>query len=144
MPMSLKYFILRSIVITMVAVMPLAACYAQPPKMETETVIITSAGRDKAKLQIEVAIDPRTQERGLMNRTAMAKDAGMIFVFPDNVDIHHMAKPLDETPIYSRFPCRAVIELNGGRAKALKLEIGDLVLSDALDRAVEHGTGASE
>lgn len=145
------------------------ACDAAPLKTAVETTKIVSAGRDKAALVLEVALDPASQERGLMFRKEMPENHGMIFIFPDNlvprvwmkntlisldvlfvdqdgriVDIYPNARPLDLTPIASRFPCRAFIEINGGQAKALKLEMGDLVLSDALDRAVRFGAGVSE
>lgn len=53
----------------------------------------------KADLQLEVAATAAQQERGLMNRTAMAPHAGMLFVFDSDAPVQFWMKntliPLD-------------------------------------------------
>src|SRR5437870_10989922 len=39
-----------------------------------------------ASVRVEVADEPAEWERGLMFRTELAEDAGMLFVFPGDVD----------------------------------------------------------
>ena len=102
---------------------------------------------------IELAEDDATREYGLMNRTEMADDHGMLFVFPNDeprafwmkntkipldmifidkdrkvVSIRHDAPPCvtERCPAYmSNGPVRYVLELNGGQAARLGLTEGD-------------------
>lgn len=114
------------------------------------TIITTEKKRHD--FTVEVALTPAQQQRGLMNRTEMAKDAGMLFFFGDNtersfwmkdtlipldmifigedgtiVKVHDSAIPNDLTSIKSGGPARAVLELNGGVSKALGIKAGDKV-----------------
>jgi uncharacterized membrane protein (UPF0127 family) len=100
----------------------------------------------------EVAKSPAEQARGLMFRTAMGADEGMIFIRqpPDvasfwmrntviPLDIIYIgtdrrilniaanAVPYDETPRPSFGIAGAVLELNGGRAAQLGIKPGDKV-----------------
>ena len=101
--------------------------------------------------QVEVAQSEAEQQRGLMFRTVMGDDEGMIFprqppdyaafwmrntVIP--LDIIFIGKdrrilniahgvPYDETPLPSAGLALAVLELNAGRAEALGIKPGDLV-----------------
>ncbi|MBS0255808.1 MAG: DUF192 domain-containing protein [Proteobacteria bacterium] len=102
--------------------------------------------------KVEVARTGPEQEKGLMFRTAMGADEGMIFpmerpnpasfwmkntvisldllfIGPDGriLNIAANAIPYDETPLNSKGPVKAVLELNGGRAKALGIVPGDKV-----------------
>jgi uncharacterized membrane protein (UPF0127 family) len=102
--------------------------------------------------RVEVAASPAEQQRGLMFRTAMGADEGMIFPFaqarmasfwmrntvipldiifigPDNriVNIAANTTPYSEEPVLSIGPAKAVLELNGGRAAELGIVAGDLV-----------------
>ncbi len=102
--------------------------------------------------QVEVARTGPEQEKGLMFRTSMGADEGMIFpreqayqasfwmkntvipldiVFIDAqnriLNIAAKAIPYDETPLYSHGFAKAVLELNGGRAEQLGLAAGDVV-----------------
>lgn len=99
---------------------------------------------------IEVAMDMRSQIRGLMYRKSMPADQGMLFVFPDVaersfwmkntyipldmlfidasgkiINIHENAVPEDLTPIYSSGPAKYVLEINGGESKKLGIRAGD-------------------
>ena len=102
--------------------------------------------------RVEVAASPAEQQRGLMFRTAMGADEGMIFplaqvrmasfwmrntvipldiifIGPDNriLNIAANTTPYSETPVPSIGPAKAVLELNGGRAAELGIVAGDLV-----------------
>ena len=101
---------------------------------------------------IELALNRAQQSQGLMNRTNMAEDAGMLFVFPDEAErgfwmkntlipldmifikangvIHHIhenAVPHDLTSIKSNGPVMAVLEINGGLSQKLNIKVGDSV-----------------
>lgn len=113
-------------------------------------VIPLSVGRHK--FVVEVAASRAEQARGLMFRSQMGRDEGMIFPFdpprpasfwmrntvipldiifigPDRrvLNIAADAIPYDETPLSSLGPAAAVLELNGGRAAQLGIKPGDLV-----------------
>ena len=101
--------------------------------------------------RVEVARTGAEQQKGLMFRTAMGKDEGMLFpessprqvafwmrntILP--LDIVFIgadrrilnivnAIPYDETPLPSAGPAIAVLELNAGRTKALGIKVGDKV-----------------
>ena len=102
--------------------------------------------------RVEVARTGPEQEQGLMFRTAMGADEGMVFpmeqprpasfwmkntVIPLDIvfvgvdgrilNIAAKAIPYDETPLSSKGPVKAVLELNGGRAAALGIGAGDMV-----------------
>jgi uncharacterized protein len=116
----------------------------------TTIAVHTVKGADTFK--VEVAGDHASQEKGLMFRKAMAPNAGMLFDFHTTVmttfwmkntilpldiifirtdgtisSIAGNAVPYSEAPIPSSEPIRAVLEINGGRAKALGIEPGDKV-----------------
>lgn len=103
-------------------------------------------------IRVEVARSQQEQAKGLMFRTAMGADEGMIFPFdpprgasfwmrntvipldlvfiaPDGriSNIAANAVPYDETPLESVGSARAVLELNGGRAAQLGIVPGDRV-----------------
>ncbi|MES2254609.1 MAG: DUF192 domain-containing protein [Pseudomonadota bacterium] len=127
--------------------LPVAAL-AAPPALPVETITIdTKTGPHN--FSMEVAADDESREKGLMYRTAMAPDAGMLFDFhtPQLVSfwMENTVLPLDmlfvrsngtiarikanATP-YSREnipsgePIQLVIELNAGRAAALGITEG--------------------
>jgi hypothetical protein len=120
------------------------------------TVAITGAGGTHA-FQVEVARSPAEQERGLMYRTAIPADGGMLFRpypagggpprvanfwmknTPSALDIVFIrpggtvariaenAVPFDETLLSSGEPVDAVLELRGGRAAELGIAEGDRI-----------------
>ncbi|MFW2851607.1 DUF192 domain-containing protein [Sphingomonas sp. TX0543] len=121
-------------------------------------VALTIAGPKGAHgFRVEVAATAAQQERGLMFRTDIPKDGGMLFApyppdggapkianfwmknTPSSLDIlfirpdHTIARiaentvPFSETPIPSGEPVVAVLELNGGRAGELGIDEGDKV-----------------
>lgn len=102
-----------------------------------------------ARFSVEIADDPAEQAQGLMHRPKMASSAGMLFVYekPQRTSfwmrntlipldmlfldqngvvqhIHHEAVPLDETPIPGGEAVLAVLEINGGLARRMGIEIG--------------------
>ena len=112
---------------------------------------VTHAGKVH-KFRVEVAATPAEQQKGLMFRTAMGADEGMIFpmnpprdasfwmrntvipldlifVAPDGriANIAANAVPYSEAHLESAGPVKAVLELNGGRAAQLGIAAGDTV-----------------
>ena len=117
----------------------------------TESLIV-HAGGSAYRFDIELATTPDERERGLMYRKSLGANAGMLFMYPDEepvafwmkntlipldmlfikadgqiVHVARNAVPLDETPIASGQPVRAVLEINGGAADALGIKEGDTV-----------------
>jgi uncharacterized membrane protein (UPF0127 family) len=120
----------------------------------SELTIVSANGRHRFK--VEVAETPAQMEQGLMFRTSLAPDAGMLFIYPQPtvatmwmkntlipldmlfvdaqgriVNIHQRAVPQSLDVISAAAPVRAVIELNGGTAARLGIEPGDKVLHSA-------------
>ena len=112
---------------------------------------VTFAGKVH-RFQVELARSDAEQEKGLMFRTAMGADEGMIFpmspprraafwmrntVIPLDIifigsdyrilNIAANAVPYDERPLPSAGAAAGVLELNGGRAAALGIGPGDRV-----------------
>jgi hypothetical protein len=117
--------------------------------------IETKSGQDYT-FDVEMAVNGEDQERGLMFRTQLNNDSGMLFLFDDEDSrtfwmkdtlipldmlfiahdgtinhIHHNAKPQDETRITTDMPAMAVLEINGGLAGTLNIQEGDKVLHPA-------------
>ena len=61
----------------------LALTLLAPP---TARVDLFGADGAAAAVRVEIADEPAEWERGLMFRTELAEDAGMLFVFPSDVD----------------------------------------------------------
>lgn len=124
------------------------AIAGQPQSLPIEAVATISTTR----INLEVARTPNQQELGLMHRTSLADDQGMLFPFQPprpvgfwmkncliSLDIVFMrlgkvvaiaanSPPCTEEPcpIYpSGAPIDQVIELRGGRAAELGLKVGD-------------------
>jgi uncharacterized membrane protein (UPF0127 family) len=118
--------------------------------VQTPLTIETAAG--PRNFTVEIADNDLARERGLMFRTALAADRGMLFDFvepqetafwmkntlipldmlfvrADGViaNIKADAKPGDLNPIPSDGPIRAVIEIAGGGAAKLGIKPGDHV-----------------
>jgi uncharacterized protein len=128
-----------------------AACRAENTDITRQVTIVSRDGKSHV-FHIELALTPQQQEKGLMNRTEMAKDAGMLFYFGKEGErsfwmkdtlipldmlflkadgkiahIHDSAIPNDLTSVKSNGPAMAVLELNGGAAKELGIVEGDRV-----------------
>ena len=114
-------------------------------------LIIRSANGEH-RFTVEVAATPEQQERGLMFRTSLAGDRGMIFPYDPPIDasfwmkntlipldivfvgadhrivrIAANAAPMSLDPIPSGAPVSGVLELRGGRAAELGIREGDTV-----------------
>ncbi len=126
-----------------------AASQASSPA--TGTVRIAS-GDGSVEVEVEVADDTDEMTRGLMGRTALAEDAGMLFVYPNErelsfwmrdtliplsiafmdaegriVDIQDMKAMDDEPPHYtSAEPARYALEVNEGFFAERGVEVGDM------------------
>jgi len=119
--------------------------------LEVIPLTITTLGKTHA-FRVEVARTPQEQAKGLMFRTEMGPDEGMIFpydhprelsfwmrntvisldlVFIDEqhriINIAENATPYSEASITSAAPGVAVLELNGGRTRALGIVAGNKV-----------------
>ncbi len=141
---------LRFIVIVLL-ILPLAGCLEEKIDDIYRLSIQTADGK-KHNFNVELAQTPQEQMRGLMHRTEMAEDAGMLFVFETErearfwmkntlipldmvfikVDgiihrIHENAIPHDLTGVPSEGPVKAILELNGGVSAKLGLQKGDKV-----------------
>ncbi|MDO9487814.1 MAG: DUF192 domain-containing protein [Sphingomonadaceae bacterium] len=141
------------------ALAPLAACNdpfideaaaATPAPLETVTVRIKT-GTKVHSYRAEVARTPEQQSRGLMYRTTMPRDAGMIFLFPEPrmasfwmantyvpLDIIFISAegrvvnvgegvPLSTATVESTGLASTVLELNRGEAARIGLKPGDRI-----------------
>jgi uncharacterized protein len=125
------------------------------PLQSFQTASLTIVGADGARhrFTVELAETPAQQEQGLMFRTELAPDAGMLFDFQQPttatmwmrntlipldmlfvdakgviVNIKQRAVPESDAIIAAVAPVRAVIELNGGTAARFGIKPGDRVL----------------
>lgn len=103
-------------------------------------------------LDIEIADNEYETQTGLMYRTTLGVNQGMLFIFPDvsyrsfymkntkiPLDIIYIAedktivsfqknaKPLDESSLPSDAPAKYVLEINGGLSEEWQLEVGDRI-----------------
>ena len=116
---------------------------------ETATVGINTARGERVEVQVEIADEEAEQQRGLMERTALAEEAGMLFVFRGErplsfwmkdtliplsiayidgdggiVDIQDM-QPLDESSHPSAAPAQYALEVNQGFFEERGVQVGD-------------------
>jgi len=114
--------------------------------------LTVTGGARTHRFRVELAQTSEQQAQGLMFRTKLGPDEGMLFpmnppraasfwmrntvipldllfVAPDGriANIAANAKPYDETPLKSDGPVKAVLELPGGRAAELGIAGGDVV-----------------
>ncbi len=112
----------------------------------------------QAAFRVEVADDPSERSQGLMFRESMPTSAGMLFVYdrPQRASfwmrntlipldmvfadqngvvtrIHENAVPLDETGIDGGPGVQFVLEINGGLAARLGLDVGDEMRHPAIE-----------
>jgi uncharacterized membrane protein (UPF0127 family) len=141
---------------------PLAACQPSasnavelgrsPAGLEQVPLTITS-GKQVHRFAVEIARTPQEQAYGLMNRSELAPDRGMIFPYdpPQGVafwmkntlipldmvfvradgsiaNIADNTVPLSLEPVPSDGPVKAVLEIAGGRAAELGIKPGAKVV----------------
>jgi hypothetical protein len=117
------------------------------------TVVFEGGNNTSTTVQVEIADTDATREYGLMNRTSMPQDHGMLFIFDyqagvsfwmkdtliplDMVfidssgrigDIYKNATPLSEDVYTAKSPSKYVVELNGGYCDRYGIKIGDHTL----------------
>jgi len=128
----------------------------QPDTSQVETAqlpvltIVNSSG-ERVPVQVEIADTPEERQTGLMGRSALAENAGMLFVFDQEqilsfwmkdtliplsiayidaegriVDIQDM-QPLDETSHPSAEPAQYALEVNQGFFEGRGVMVGDMV-----------------
>lgn len=121
---------------------------------EGELHLIKTATNDTIQsLDIEIADTDYDIQTGLMYRTSMKENQGMLFLFPEErdiafymrntkisldiiylndqqqiVDFKENTTPMDETPLPSAMPARYVLEINAGLSEKWGLDIGDRVV----------------
>ena len=113
----------------------------------------------QAQFSIEVADDAAERAQGLMHREAMARNAGMLFIYdaPQSVAfwmrntlialdmlfidatglvtaIHENAIPLDETAIPGGTAVQFVLEVNAGMTALLGIDVGTEVHHPGIDQ----------
>ena len=113
--------------------------------------LTVTSGDERIAFSVEVADTPEAQARGLMFRTDLGDNEGMIFPYdgtraqsfwmkntPLPLDIIYIGpdrrisniaaetEPYSLDPVYSVGPVLGVLELRGGRAAELGIEPGDL------------------
>ncbi len=129
------------------------AARAQDPeiKFQRSSLVIATSGRD-IKFEIELATNDTERARGLMFRKQLGPYEGMLFDFYKEMPVsfwmkntlipldmvfiaadgtvkhvHANAVPLSTDSVPSRYPVRAVLEINGGSAALLGIKPGDTV-----------------
>lgn len=141
----------------------IGACKPEPtdavaatPQATKPDAVLEPLSIDTAKgavsFQVEIADDEAERQQGLMYRTSLAPDRGMLFQFDRAaprafwmkntyipldiiyigadgriVSIAAMAEPFNEAPIPSKAPASGVLEIYGGRAAELGIAVGDRV-----------------
>ncbi|MEP5253508.1 MAG: DUF192 domain-containing protein [Winogradskyella arenosi] len=146
-----------------------ASCKEDQQRTKTDTVVVSFKKEGtlhikKAEtaeviktLAIEVADDDYSIQTGLMYRTSLETNQGMLFIFPDEqmrnfymkntkipldiiyinkakriVSIQKQAQPMDLTSLPSEAPATYVLEINGGLSDSWGLQIGDRIDFDLL------------
>ena len=124
------------------------------------TQLTIESAQGKQPFMVELATTPDQMALGLMFRSDLPADEGMLFIYPSEQQvsfwmkntvipldmlfiaadghIRHIAQrtiPLDETPIPSIEEVKAVLEVNGGTVERLGIKTGDVVRSPALGNA---------
>jgi len=109
-------------------------------------------GKAVKKIDVEVADNEADTQQGLMFRTQMAENRGMLFVFPDMddrsfwmkntiipldiiyvddqkkiVSIQKNAKPHSEAGLPSEGPAKFVVEVNAGFTDRYNIKPGDII-----------------
>ena len=139
----------------------LFACNEALEQKPTTPLTVKTTSSGEVRFNVEVAQTPEELQQGLMHRTSMPSNNGMIFVFDPIrpvqmwmkntklsldmifvagngkiVMIKEKATPMSETRITCKEPVRAVIELNAGQVARHRIQVGDTVKHKVLDKLV--------
>jgi uncharacterized membrane protein (UPF0127 family) len=137
------------------APLALAACAVQAQEAEIQfkrSSLVVATAKREIKFEVELATNDTERARGLMYRKQLGPYEGMLFDFYQEMPVsfwmkntlipldmvfiaadgtvkhvHANAVPLTIDPVPSRFPVRAVLEINGGSAALLGIKPGDKV-----------------
>lgn len=113
-------------------------------------VVLLESGASQYRFEVEVADDPSERAEGLMYRTSLADNAGMLFLYPKAQPVEFWMKntplpldivfiredgtiariaesttPMSEDLIPSGEPVRAVLEVKAGTMRQLGVAVGD-------------------
>lgn len=133
----------------------MAACQSkEPPPSNPDTfradgtlTFLRPNGSSIRSIEIEIAADPATRQRGLMYRRQMTLNQGMLFIFDDEdmrsfwmantpipldimfvgadsqmVNIARRTKPLSQEHVNSTGPAQYVVEVRGGFSERFGLD----------------------
>nr|WP_321242986.1 DUF192 domain-containing protein [uncultured Psychroserpens sp.] len=162
----MKHFILKVFIFLIFAsvALQLSSCKEERKSSEVKQVKVTfkkegelqlkKATTDSllASINIEIADDEYATQTGLMYRSSMENNQGMLFIFPDTdfrafymkntqipldiifiaedktiVSIQKNAQPMNETSLPSEDPAKYVLEINAGLSDTWSLEKGDII-----------------
>lgn len=155
---------MKNITLAFVSLLILLAMPAQAAdEMQRDAVTVRTAEGEEFIFNVEMALSSSEQSRGLMNRTSLDENAGMLFVFGGEAKrsfwmrntlipldilflakdgtihhIHHMAKPQNDAHISSQRPVKAVLEINGGLADKWGIKEGDTVIHSAFRNKLDE------
>jgi uncharacterized membrane protein (UPF0127 family) len=125
----------------------------QAQKLPLEPLTIITTQGQTLHFKVEIAANAEDQSKGLMHRQTLARDGGMLFLWPEERpvsmwmkntylsldmlfinrrgEVVHIAPhttPLSETIIDSQFPVSAVLELAAGTAADSGIAVGSRLL----------------
>ncbi|HLV38683.1 DUF192 domain-containing protein [Xanthomarina sp.] len=160
---KLKYTLPIVYILSMVSIGLTTSCKDDKKIIKTTEVPFTKEGEltlfegetqiPLSKIDIEIADNEYETQTGLMYRSSMKENQGMLFVFEDErprsfymkntqfaldliyldtnktiVSFQENAQPLDESSLPSIFPAKYVLEVNAGLVAKWKLQVGDSML----------------
>lgn len=127
--------------------------------IHVDRLAIQSDGKEIMSFDIEIAETENQRSAGLMHRTDLPKDRGMLFVFdsvserffwmkntPTPLDIIYADRvgkivyiaentvPFSTIAIPSRFPAKFAFEVHAGLAKELGISAGDQLLHTIIEK----------
>jgi uncharacterized protein len=143
------------------AALAATAALAQPANISFgRSELVIESGGKHLKFNVEVADTDERRALGLMYRTSLPADSGMLFDFKRDqdvamwmrntripldmlfidkagriVNVAQRAVPFSEATISSSGPVRAVLEVNGGTAERLGIKAGDQVIQAMFNNA---------
>ena len=137
----------------------LFACDKALETKPTTPLFVSTSTNGDIRFNVETAKTPDELQKGLMHRTELASNNGMLFIFDPIrpvqmwmkntklsldmlfvagngkiVMIKERATPMSETRITCKEPVKAVIELNAGQVTRHKIKVGDTVKHPIFDK----------